>query len=104
MFAIKRTDKVSKGEFKRALSCPYFAGGPEDKNQRERRVEAITKEVFEEFDKDRDGALKREEFLAWANQAFETTLLLDLFKAVDRQLTSSRKFYMESKKSFVFVF
>lgn len=92
LFKIKRGKSVSVEEFRRVTSSGIFAGKKETKDEKKKRVYDLSKEVYAEFDKDKDKYLNRQEFTKWASQSLESTVLLDLFKKFDNQITSSGSF------------
>lgn len=89
LFKLKRGKSVSAEEFRRVTSSGIFAGKKETREEKKKRVTELAQEVFKEFDKDKDRYLDRKEFTAWASQSLEATILLDLFKKFDNQITSS---------------
>ena len=89
MFCRGKKAKISVDDFTKTISSGLFYGGKEDRNQKQKRVDALTQNVFKTYDKDKDKHLDKNEFMAWAKQSFEVTILLDYFKKLDNDLTVS---------------
>ena len=89
MFCRGKKNKVGTDDFKKTISSSLFYTGKEDKGQKQKRVDTLTQSIFKAYDKNKDQMLDKNEFTVWAKQAFEVTVLLDLFKKLDNDLTVS---------------
>ena len=89
MFDVDRSKKISRKNFCSVICCRYFADENETAEEREKRVENAVNDVFKKYDEDNDGFLNWNEFYAWAQNAKEMELILELFSEIEQQLISS---------------